>query len=86
MVDSKTRVCVKFKNVKKGRKTVKKCMMYSNARTAKKMASKKAVPKKAAPKKTASKKPTLRKTAKKTLKVKKSAKKNTRRTLFGLVL
>ena len=75
MVDAKSRVCLKFKKMKKGRKTVKKCMMYSNAPTARKAASRKAVSK-AASKKTASKKTAPKKTAskgaKKTLKKKKS--------------
>lgn len=87
MVDAKSRVCLKFKKMKKGRKTVKKCMMYSNAPTARKAASRKAVVskkgKKGASKRVVSKK-TASKGAKKTLKKKKSGKKS-RKTLFGMV-
>ena len=74
----KTRVCLKYKNMKKGRKTVKKCMMYSNAPTAVKAA------KKSVGKKSVGKKSVVKKTLKKKgLKLKKSKKPVRKLGFFG---
>ena len=80
MVD-KTRVCLKFKNVKNGRKTVKKCMMYSNAPTAKKTMAKKTAAKKSMAKKTTAKKTAAKKTAAKKSMAKKTAPKKSSKTM-----